>query len=201
MRIRFWGTRGSLAKPGPSTIRYGGNTSCVEVRADDGTLIILDCGTGAHELGRSLVASGERPIRGHLLLTHTHWDHIQGLPFFAPLFVPGNEWDVYAPQGLGQRLEDTLAGQMEYAYFPVTLGQLGATIHYHELSEGSFDLGTVQVTAGYMNHPGLALGYRLEAGGVVMVYATDHEPHSRHQSEVADTTQAGPDPPRGPAAC
>ena len=88
MRIRFWGTRGSLAKPGPSTIRYGGNTSCVEVRADDGTLIILDCGTGAHELGRSLVASGEPPIRGHLLLTHTHWDHIQGLPFFAPLFVP-----------------------------------------------------------------------------------------------------------------
>ena len=192
MRIRFWGTRGSLAKPGPSTIRYGGNTSCVEVRADDGTLIILDCGTGAHDLGRSLVASGERPIRGHLLLTHTHWDHIQGLPFFAPLFVPGNEWDVYAPQGLGQRLEDTLAGQMEYAYFPVTLGQLGATIRYHELSEGNFDLGTVQVTACYLNHPGLALGYRLEAGGVVMVYATDHEPHSRHQSEVADPTQAVP---------
>ncbi len=137
MRIRFWGTRGSLAKPGPSTIRYGGNTSCVEVRAEDGTLIILDCGTGAHELGQSLVASDVRPIRGHLLITHTHWDHIQGLPFFAPLFVPGNEWDIYAPQGLGQRLEDTLAGQMEYAYFPVTLGQLGATIRYHELSEGT----------------------------------------------------------------
>src|SRR5262249_21345388 len=83
----FWGTRGSLAKPGPSTIRYGGNTSCVEVRAADGTLIILDCGTGAHDLGRSLMASGERPIRGHLLLTHTHWDHIQGFPFFAPLFI------------------------------------------------------------------------------------------------------------------
>ena len=128
------GTRGSLAKPGPSTVRYGGNTSCVEVRAADGTLIILDCGTGAHDLGRSLVASGERPIRGHLLLTHTHWDHIQGFPFFAPLFIPGNEWDVYAPLGLGQRLEDTLAGQMEYEYFPVTLGQLDATIRYHELS-------------------------------------------------------------------
>lgn len=81
MRIRFWGTRGSLAKPGPSTIRYGGNTSCVEVRAGDGTLIILDCGTGAHDLGRSLVASGESPVSGHLLLTHTHWDHIQGFPF------------------------------------------------------------------------------------------------------------------------
>jgi CheY-like chemotaxis protein/glyoxylase-like metal-dependent hydrolase (beta-lactamase superfamily II) len=184
MRIRFWGTRGSLAKPGPSTIRYGGNTSCVEVRADDGTLIILDCGTGAHDLGRSLVTSGERPIRGHLLLTHTHWDHIQGFPFFAPLFIQGNEWDVYAPQGLGQRLEDTLAGQMEYEYFPVTLGQLDATIRYHELHEGIFNLGAVQVTARYLNHPGLAMGYRLEADGVAMVYATDHEPHSRHQPDV-----------------
>jgi phosphoribosyl 1,2-cyclic phosphodiesterase len=164
MRIRFWGTRGSLAKPGPSTIRYGGNTSCVEVRAADGTLIVLDCGTGAHDRGRSLVASGERPIRGHLLLTHTHWDHIQGFPFFAPLFIQGNEWDVYAPLGLGQRLEDTRAGQMEYEYFPVTLGQLGATMRYHELTEGNFDLGTVQVTTRYLNHPGLALGYRLEAG-------------------------------------
>jgi phosphoribosyl 1,2-cyclic phosphodiesterase len=192
MRIRFWGTRGSLAKPGPSTIRYGGNTSCVEVRAADGTLIILDCGTGAHDLGRSLVASGERPIRGHLLLTHTHWDHIQGFPFFAPLFIQGNEFDVYAAQGLGQRLEDTLAGQMEYTYFPVTLGQLGATIRYHELSEGTFDLGAVQVTARYLNHPGLALGYRLEAGGVAMVYATDHEPHSRHHPEVAGPAQVLP---------
>lgn len=192
MHIRFWGTRGSLAKPGPSTIRYGGNTSCVEVRAADGTLIILDCGTGAHDLGQNLVTSGEQSNRGHLLITHTHWDHIQGFPFFAPLFVPGNEWDVYAPQGLGRRLEDTLAGQMEYAYFPVTLGQLGATIRYHELAEGSFDLGAVRVTARYLNHPGLALGYRLEAGGVAMVYATDHEPHSRHQSEVADAAQARP---------
>src|SRR5262249_40135012 len=96
MRGRFWGTRGSVAQPGPATVRYGGNTSCVEVRADDGTLIVLDCGTGAHALGQALMA-GPRPVRGHLLITHTHWDHIQGFPFFAPLFVPGNEWDVYAP--------------------------------------------------------------------------------------------------------
>lgn len=192
MRVRFWGTRGSLAKPGPATVRYGGNTACVEVRAADGTLIVLDCGTGAHELGQALVASGERPIRGHLLFTHTHWDHIQGFPFFAPLFTPGNEWDVYAPQGLGQRLEDTLAGQMEYAYFPVTLGQLGATVRYHELVEGAFDVGGVRVTARYLNHPGLTLGYRLEAGGVAVIYATDHEPHSRHQPERATQDRAGP---------
>src|SRR5574341_1013034 len=178
MRIRFWGTRGSLAKPGPSTIRYGGNTSCVEVRAADGTLIILDCGTGAHDLGRSLMASGVHPIRGHLLITHTHWDHIQGFPFFAPLFVPGNEWDIYAPGGLGQRLEKTLAGQMEYTYFPVTLAQLGAAIRYHDRAEGSFMIGGVRVVTQYLNHPALAMGYRLEAGGVAVVYSTDHEPNA-----------------------
>src|SRR5262249_40601877 len=85
LRVQFWGTRGSLAKPGRNTIRYGGNTSCVEVRASDGTLIVLDCGTGAHELGIALLATNQRSLHGHLFLTHTHWDHIQGLPFFAPL--------------------------------------------------------------------------------------------------------------------
>src|SRR5262245_63256216 len=97
MLVRFWGTRGSLAKPGPTTVRYGGNTSCVEVRLADRTLIVLDCGTGAHALGQALQSSGVGPLRGHLLITHSHWDHIQGFPFFQPLFVPGNEWDLYAP--------------------------------------------------------------------------------------------------------
>jgi CheY-like chemotaxis protein len=182
MRIRFWGTRGSLPKPGARTVRYGGNTSCVEVRASDGTLIVLDCGTGAHELGQALLASGQRPLRGYLLITHTHWDHIQGFPFFAPLFIPGNEWDVYAPQGVGQSLADTLAAQMEYKYFPVPLRQLEATVRYHTLVESAFDVGGVRVIARYLNHPGIALGYRLEADGVTVVYATDHEPHSRHQA-------------------
>lgn len=183
MLIRFWGTRGSLPKPGPSTVRYGGNTSCVEVRSAAGTVVVLDCGTGAHGLGLALGGAPER-LQGHLLITHTHWDHIQGFPFFAPLFVPGNEWDVYAPQGVGHRLEATLAGQMDYAFFPVTLGQLGATLRYHDLTEGTFDAGSVRVTTRYLNHPGLALGYRLEADGATFVYATDHEPHSRHHPET-----------------
>ncbi len=177
MNVRFWGTRGSLAKPGPTTLRHGGNTSCVEVRADDGTLIVLDCGTGAHGLGQALTTPGERR-HGHLMITHTHWDHIQGFPFFAPLFVPGCAWDIYAPGALGQQLERTLAGQMEYNYFPVTLAQLGAAIRYHDLTEGRFTVGGVRVTAQYMNHPALALGYRLESGGRVVVYAVDHEPHA-----------------------
>jgi CheY-like chemotaxis protein/phosphoribosyl 1,2-cyclic phosphodiesterase len=193
MYIRFWGTRGSLAKPGPTTLRYGGNTSCVEIRTADGTLVVLDCGTGAHGLGQALLASGEHPLRGHLLITHTHWDHIQGFPFFAPLFIPGNSWDLYAPGGLGQHLEATLAGQMGYAYFPITLAQLGATIRYHDLVEGSFDLDGVRVIARYLNHPALTLGYRLEVGGMALVYATDHEPHSRHlpnASNLAGTASA-----------
>lgn len=90
MRVRFWGTRGSIAKPGPTTVRYGGNTSCVEVRTRAGTLLVLDCGTGAHGLGHALEGARTGRLRGHILITHTHWDHIQGIPFFAPLFVEGN---------------------------------------------------------------------------------------------------------------
>jgi len=183
MRIRFWGTRGSIPKPGPATVRYGGNTSCVEVRAD-GTLIVLDCGTGAHELGQQLVAANPGPMRGRLLITHTHWDHIQGFPFFAPLFVAGSEWDVYAPRQMGRTLAEILAGQMHRTYFPVPLGELAATIRYHELTEGVFDLDAVRVTTRYLNHPAPTLGYRLEANGVTVVYATDHEPHSRHHPAV-----------------
>lgn len=184
MRIRFWGTRGSIPKPGPATVRYGGNTSCVEVRSG-ATLIVLDCGTGAHELGQQLVAAHPGPMRGHLLITHTHWDHIQGFPFFAPLFVAGSEWDVYAPRQLGRTLEEILAGQMHRTYFPVPICELAATIRYHELTEGAFELDGVHVTTRYLNHPAPSLGYRLEAGGVAVVYASDHEPHSRHHPDAA----------------
>ena len=162
MWIRFWGTRGSLPKPGPSTVRYGGNTSCVEVRAPGGGLIVLDCGTGAHDLGPPS-RGGTGPVRGHLLITHTHWDHIQGFPFFAPLFVPGNEWDVYGPRQVGRQIEEVLAGQMHYPYFPVPLETLAATIRYHELAEETLDLAGVRVTTRYLNHPAPAIGYRLQA--------------------------------------
>jgi CheY-like chemotaxis protein len=153
----------------------------VEVQAADGTLVVLDCGTGAHALGQALLASGTPARQGHLLITHTHWDHIQGFPFFAPLFVRGNEWDLYAPGGRGQHLEVTLAGQMEYTYFPVTLEQLGATVRFHDLAEGHLTAGGVRVVAQYLNHPAPTLGYRLEADGATIVYAVDHEPHARER--------------------
>ena len=177
MRVRFFGTRGSIATPGPHTLRYGGNTSCIEVQSNAGTLVILDMGTGAAVLGRELMARGE-PSRGHILISHTHWDHIQGIPFFSPLFVPGFEWDIYGPRGLHQGLRQTLAGQMQSTYFPVTLEQLGATIRYRELVEGRLRIGDIEVTCRYLNHPALTLGYRLEADGAALVYACDHEPHS-----------------------
>ena len=179
MRVQFWGTRGSIAKPGPSTARYGGNTSCIEVRSARETLVIVDCGTGGHALGQKLMSAGVKGLRGHILISHTHWDHIQGIPFFAPLFAPGNEWDIYGPKGLGQSLREALAGQMQYTYFPVTLDQCGAKIRYHDLVEGTFDIEDIKVSTRYLNHPALTLGYRLEADGVTVVYACDHEPHSR----------------------
>ncbi len=179
LRVQFWGTRGSLAKPGRATVRYGGNTACVQITSATGALVVLDCGTGIHDLGRTLMESGKQPLRGHLLISHTHWDHIQGLPFFAPLFVTGNEWDIYAPRGLGQSLRETLAGQMQYPYFPVALEQMGATIRYHELVEGEFNLEDLKVTTHYLNHPALTLGYRIESSGAAVVYACDHEPFSK----------------------
>lgn len=177
MQVRFWGTRGSIATPGPSTVRYGGNTSCVEVRSDSGELILLDCGTGAHALGQALQGQA-KACSGHILISHTHWDHIQGLPFFAPLFAAGNEWHIYGPRGLNQSLKDVLAGQMEYAYFPVALNAFAAKVHYHEVVEGGFSIGDVRIATQYLNHPALTVGYRIEADGATLVYATDHEPHS-----------------------
>ena len=183
-RVQFWGTRGSLPRPGPNTVRYGGNTSCVQVTSPKGSLIVLDCGSGAYDLGKALGVKSpggksKVPLRGSILISHTHWDHIQGFPFFAPLFEHGGLWDIYGPAGLGQSLRETLAGQMEYSYFPVTLDELGANIRFHDLVEGSFEIDDVRITTHYLNHPALTLGYRLEMGGSTIVYACDHEPFSR----------------------
>jgi phosphoribosyl 1,2-cyclic phosphodiesterase len=178
VKIRFWGTRGSLAKPGPKTVRFGGNTSCVEVQSAAGTRLVIDCGTGAHELGQAIMREGG-PSRGHVLISHTHWDHIQGIPFFAPLFVPGNSWDIYAPQGFGESLKETLAGQMEYTYFPVTPEAFGAQVRYHNLGEGSFRIDDLTIRTRYLNHPALTLAFRVEGDGASFTYSCDHEPHSR----------------------
>ena len=175
MKVRFWGTRGSIPSPGPRTVRYGGNCSCVEVRTPSGELFIIDAGTGIRELGLALMA--EQPVLAHVLLSHTHWDHISGFPFFPPAFAPGNTLTIYAARNIDKRLEDVMAGQMEYTYFPVTLSDLPSEINYRELLEETFEIGKAKITTHYLNHTSICMGYRIEEGGKSIAYVSDHEPY------------------------
>jgi phosphoribosyl 1,2-cyclic phosphodiesterase len=177
MLVRFWGTRGSIAAPGPDTAHFGGNTSCVELTTHAGRVLVLDCGTGARLLGNRLMALGSGPVSASILLSHTHWDHIQGFPFFAPLFQSDNRFKVYGPEGAHLSLRDVLAGQMEHHYFPVELDQLAARISYQDLCEGTYEIDGVCVRAQLMNHPSPTLGYRVEEEGRCICYLCDHEPY------------------------
>ncbi len=190
MKVRFWGTRGSIATPGPGTNHFGGNTSCVELTTANGELLIFDCGTGVRGLAASLMAQGKKAIHANILLGHTHWDHIQGFPFFTPAFVKGNTVAIYGPEGSRGPLHDVLAGQMEFTYFPIDLNQLPATITYHDLTEGIHSIGGVRVVTQFLNHPAMTVGYRVEADGVAMVYLVDHEPFS------SELWRAGAEPGR-----
>lgn len=177
MRVTFWGTRGSIPAPGRATVRYGGNTSCVEVLSDNGTLVICDSGTGIRELGLHLMATGKE-VQGHLLFSHTHWDHIQGWPFFTPALAKGNEFTLHAVAGAHGSLETALANQMEYTYFPITLEKMNANISFEEISEETFSIDGVKITPHRLNHTTACLGYRIEADGKTVVYASDTEPHA-----------------------
>src|SRR5262249_34205104 len=148
MRVRFWGTRGSVPTPGPTTVRYGGNTACVELRTNADTAFIFDSGTGIRELGLDLARNGNT-LSAHLMLGHTHWDHISGFPFFSPVFVPGNRLIIYGARDLDRSLRDVLAGQMHYTYFPVPLGDLRADIEFSELEEGDIQIMDAVVRTHY----------------------------------------------------
>jgi CheY-like chemotaxis protein len=180
VKLRFWGTRGSIATPGPFTTRFGGNTSCVDLVTKAGQRFIFDCGTGARLLGMHMMAHATKPIEATILISHTHWDHIQGFPFFAPVFAPGGRITVCGPHGTYNSLPDTLSGQMEYTYFPVNLTDLGARIEYMELPEGENELGGVRIVTQRLNHPAETLGFRIEADGVSVMYVCDHEPYWEH---------------------
>ena len=189
MRIRFWGVRGSIPAPGPDTIRYGGNTACVSVHTRAGGLIIIDMGTGLMHLGNALLAGafGKGPARATILLSHTHWDHIQGLGFFAPVFHPGNAFTVWGPGGSSQVLEGILEGQMDPNFSPLqTLKNFSARFDVHAVVVGeSFEAEGVSITA--REHPhgaSTALAFRLTEAGRTFVYASD----------VGQPTDAGPDP-------
>jgi phosphoribosyl 1,2-cyclic phosphodiesterase/ActR/RegA family two-component response regulator len=180
--IRFWGVRGSTPVPGPSTVLFGGNTSCVEVRAD-GEIIILDAGSGIRRLGLALAREfQDQPISVTILITHTHWDHIQGFPFFGPAYNPQNKVRILGYEGARKGLLTTLTSQMESPYFPVSMRQLPSSIEVVELREFAFSIGRVQVEATFVNHPGLCLGYRLNTSGGSLAYLPDHESYQRMRS-------------------
>ncbi|HKC83908.1 MAG TPA: MBL fold metallo-hydrolase [bacterium] len=176
MHIRFWGTRGSIPTPGPTTVRYGGNTACVEVRDKTGALLVLDAGTGLRELGSHLMsANGSRPSNVDLLLSHLHWDHIQGIPFFRPAFVPKSSLRIIGPKQ-SRSMKELLGLGMDDPFFPVDLDDIPATLDIGELQDGSNEqIGPYRVRAAAIFHPAPCLAYRIEADGRSVVYATDTE--------------------------
>ena len=193
MRVTFWGTRGSIATPGPATTTYGGNTSCVEVRC--GTdILIFDAGTGIRALGLVLMKEfADRPFTLHLFISHTHWDHIQGFPFFLPAYSPAATIHIYGSTGQGRPLEKVIRGQMDSDYFPVALGDMKSALHVHEFKGKPFQIGDASVAATYLNHPGMTLGFRVTHEGKSLVYATDNEPYHETLAHLGQRAEAGRD--------
>jgi phosphoribosyl 1,2-cyclic phosphodiesterase len=192
MKVRFWGTRGSIPTPGASTVKYGGNTSCVELRTDD-QILIFDAGTGIRNLGNQLLEEFDsRPLTIHVFISHTHWDHIQGFPFFLPAYEEQTTLHLYGPPGRDKSLEKLLKIQMDSDYFPVELGDMSPNIDIHEVREPQ-KLGKLTVEPFYLNHPALCLAYGISDGRRKIVYATDNEPYydvlhekSRRGSQASD---------------
>jgi phosphoribosyl 1,2-cyclic phosphodiesterase len=177
MKVKMWGVRGSIPAPGPRTVRYGGNTTCIEVRSDDDSLVILDAGTGIFPLAQSLLA--RLPVQANIFITHTHWDHIQGLPFFVPLYIPGNQVRIHGAFDLVsmQGIEQVMSVQLQYSYFPIRETELKAGIEYVTLTIGeSVNIGDACVTPVLLNHPVTDLGYRIECNGKSLFFTGDHEP-------------------------
>ena len=175
MQIRFWGVRGTIPTPGPETIRVGGNTSCVELRTSDQQLIIIDAGSGIRRLGKELVKNNKDRIIGNILISHTHWDHIQGFPFFSPIFGRNNRFVLVGRRRVGKQLEEIMAGQFIEPYLPFAYKSLPADLIVKEVQDGeTIIIGDhTRVTVADLNHPGGCLGFRIENNGVVFAYCGD----------------------------
>jgi phosphoribosyl 1,2-cyclic phosphodiesterase len=175
VRVTFWGTRGSLATPGSDTLRYGGNTSCVEVRSRSGALLVLDAGTGIRPLGDSIARDTRRV---DILLSHLHMDHIQGLGFFEPLFWPETEVHLWGPSSTTLGLHARLSRYLSPPLFPVRLRDLPCNPVLHDVVElGHFSIGEFEIDARLVCHPGPTIGYRIACDGAVVAYMPDHEPN------------------------
>jgi phosphoribosyl 1,2-cyclic phosphodiesterase len=177
MKFKFWGVRGSIPSPGPRTTRYGGNTTCIEVLSDNGTLFILDGGTGIFALAQNLLT--RLPVHANIFITHSHWDHIHGLPFFTPLFIRGSRVRLHGAydQVTGNGIEHVMGVQLQNSYFPVGEAQMDATIEYRTLAvDQPIEVGDAVVTNVVMNHPVTNMGYRIECNGKSVFFTGDHEP-------------------------
>lgn len=175
MKATVWGCRGSLAAPGPHTVRVGGNTSCVALELEDGTAVVLDAGTGIRLLGLQFAGASPQPI--HLCLTHLHVDHIEGLGFFAPLWDERQELHVWGPPSPVASLEERLSRYLSPPLFPVELAEMPATVHFHDLTEEEFELGSARVMTQPVAHRGPTVGFRFEEDGSSLAYIPDHEPY------------------------
>jgi phosphoribosyl 1,2-cyclic phosphodiesterase len=175
--VTFWGTRGSIPTPGPETARYGGNTPCISIKTADGRLVVLDAGSGLRPLGHELMKERRGVLAADILLSHTHWDHIQGLPFFKPLSSRDTSVCIYGAAQEGVPLKEILGRQMDPMVFPVPLNALAASLTVVEIEEGDFEIDDFKICAFRLRHPGTTLGYRLvpASGGREMAYVTDNE--------------------------
>lgn len=173
MKVKLWGTRGSLASPGPETLRFGGNTSCVSVEGSEGTIIVLDGGTGIRNLGQSLP---EDIKRVYILLTHLHMDHVQGLPFFAPLRRQGVEVHIWGPASTTLNLRSRLLRYLSPPLFPISVREILSDLHFHELPSGTIEIRELQVTAQLIIHPNPTVGYQIQENDAKVTYLPDHEP-------------------------
>lgn len=194
MRIKFWGVRGSTPTPQLENLRYGGNTPCLEVRSDSGALLIVDCGTGLRMLGKALMKEfGRGPIYAHVLLSHYHWDHIQGLPFFKPLYEKANEFHFHSFDSPRVSLEQTLQGQMADPYFPVGMSAMLAVRKFYQVTEAPLKIGDFTIYARRINHPQGCLSFRIENSKKSFVYATDTEPGDPAGDRTLRELSAGTD--------
>ncbi len=170
--VRVWGCRGSIPTPGEATVRFGGNTPCVEVRTEDGGLLVLDAGTGLRRLGAQLEWDG--PL--HILITHLHLDHVEGLRFFAPFWRPGSELHIWGPPSPLHTLEERIARAFSPPLFPIELADTPADVTFHDVPREPWELEGVRIDAQTVSHPGPTLGYRISSNGTSFAYIPDHEP-------------------------
>jgi len=192
--VEYWGVHGTLPTPGAAYVRYGGNTPCVSVEVGEEPLTIFDCGSGIKKLSDRLAAAPGGRVSARIFVSHTHWDHINTIPFFAPLYGRGNQIEIYGPHQGDLPIDRAISAQMESVYFPVTVREFGARVVYRDLREETLELGKLRIDTMLLSHPGNCLGYRLSARGRVVCYITDNElyppGHSHHNPRYVEQLTA-----------